>query len=318
MKKYLTLITLAIIIIAAPLTTPFAYAKPEPTTVTADIDGWVTDLGTQEYEIEGKGGAYLGLPVIVDPKISFELEATVIDDDVTGEMEITVKGKSDSGKVKLEVEIPVVDGDPVYGCLDLITYEPIVCPPRPWPDNVIPYLELENGDFIPIVFFGAGEATLEIGETEEAFPVFVIVDTSTAQHPFEGDGNTGQVNIIEASGLFALSVDVKEFDVEYIGVETMGVVSGDLMGIMTQTVESKEDHVKDVQKDKGEVSFALYDGSSMTGKFKGESVQVPPLYLYYSTGKFKTEGDLKLKGTYETIWTLPLFFTSTFTATVKN
>tara|TARA_B100001971_G_C18255852_1_gene582014 strand:- start:1747 stop:1956 length:210 start_codon:yes stop_codon:yes gene_type:complete len=32
---------------------------------------------------------------------------------------------------------------------------------------------------------------------------------------------------------------------------------------------------------------------------------------------FKTSDDAKMKGTYETFWTLPLFFTSTFTGTIK-
>ncbi|MDP7657937.1 MAG: hypothetical protein QF812_01855 [Nitrososphaerales archaeon] len=56
----------------------------------------------------------------------------------------------------------------------------------------------------------------------------------------------------------------------------------------------------------------------MAGSYKGTSIQSPLLwYLYILTRIFKPSDDTKMKGTYETLWFLPLFLTSTFTGTIK-
>lgn len=57
---------------------------------------------------------------------------------------------------------------------------------------------------------------------------------------------------------------------------------------------------------------------TMAGSYKGTSIQSPLLwYLYILTRIFKPSDDTKMKGTYETLWFLPLFLTSTFTGTIK-
>ncbi len=349
---------MSILLLFSPITIPLSYSinpeqildgeqnkiryqkseKPsDQIQVTAYMEGMVTDLGTQNYMISGKGGTlyYLNDFNILDTVISFELHATVVDEALTGKMKLGIVIKTDSGPVNLQMNLPVIGGDPVYGCLDQATYELITCPPRPWSSNILPYLELENGDFIPIIFFGTGQANLNIGIDDEIIPIFIMVDTSRAQHPFKGEGNTGQLKIkgcyptdfaciseSNALGIFALSVDVINFNVRYSEVETAGEVSGDMVGLMTQTVRSIEDHVKNVQKDNGQIMFSLiYNDKEiiMAGIFNGESVQVPQLgYLYLSTGKFNTNGDITIKGIYETIWTLPLFFICAFTGTITH
>ncbi|MFC1755270.1 hypothetical protein ACFL96_18095 [Thermoproteota archaeon] len=332
-KKYLTLVLLLTILIAAPLTAPIAYAKsykPEPTQVTAHIDGFVNDLGIQKYTIEGKSssGAFIYGKAMFEPEVSFKLEATVIDDVVTGSLKLNVTGKSESSKTQtqLTVNIPIDSGSPGLGCIDGYGLgELIPCPTTPWSEDIVPFLELENGDFIPIFFAGEGEATLKIGKETTTYTVYVVVDTSTAQHPFIGgpEDNNGRVTLTDMYGSFAFDVDVKKFKVDYKEVVMLGEVTGDLEGLLIQTANSKEDHVKGVQKDDGYLSFSVIrvdtgDAITMSGSYKGDSIQAPLLgYLYYSTGKFTTSGDMEIKGTYDTLWYLPLFWTSTFTGTVK-
>lgn len=365
-KKYLTLITVITILIAAPLTAPIAFAdnnnnssrsngssdngrgdnsgrndgssdnhddkkssnnNPAPTSVIANINGLVTDLGVQKYEINGKGGIVynIGEEAVTKSKIELNLKATVIDDVVTGSLKLTVKGEIENGKIELTVNIPINSGSPGLGCIDGYGFGDLIdCPASPWSDEIVPFLELENGDFIPIFFAGEGDATLKIGKETTIYPVSVVMDTSTAQHPFKGGPmeNTGQVTLADTlNGLFVLSVDVTKFDVEYTAIQLVGEVAGDLEGTMLQIANADEDHVNNVEKDEGDIVFNVAYNEEiiqMTGSYKGYSVQSEDLgYLYISTGTFTTSDGLTIKGEYVTSWTLPLFFTSTFTGIVK-
>ena len=363
LTKYLTVITLITILITSPLTVPIAFAdnnnedrggksdknsndedrggksdknsndnsKPapiEPTSVTAYINGYVTDLGVQKYTLNGKSSpaALIGDTILVNPKTSLILKATVIDDVVTGSLKLTVEGKSENDKIELTVDIPINRGSPGLGCIDG-TETLVECPSKDtWTpsDNLLPFLELPNGDFIPMVFFGVGDVTLNVGKETTIYQVNIVIDTSTAQHPFKGGPslNTGQVFIADENGLFALDVDVTKFDVTYTGVKMEGIVSGALEGDMIQIANSNEDHVNNVQQDKGDIVFSvIYNETeiTMTGSYTGDSNQNPNNeYLYISTGTFKTSDDLKIKGTYDTFWVLPLFFSSTFEGIVNN
>jgi len=297
-QRYIT-ITLAALLLAS---TPFAYAQPQRQSFTANIVGEVQDLGTQIYKIEGEGGVVYSLLTITDltdAKIRFKLDAKVVDTNVVGKAEISVRGKSLGGEVELEAEVQINSG------------------------VTIPELTLPNGDNIPLAFLGVGKATIEVGDVKENYDIVVAVDTVNAQHPFKGDlGHTGRVSIVEVNALFALDVDVTKFDVLYRNIVLGGVVGGDMTGTVTMVVDSDEDHVANTEKDRGKISFSVvYGGRSvtMTGKFEGRSIQLPELYyLYYSTGKFEAHGGIHLTGTYETIWVAPLAFTSTFQGTVRE
>jgi hypothetical protein len=307
--------------------------------IPISIEGGVMDLGIQNYEISGEGGTlyYLNDIGLLHSNILFKLDATVEDNSVEGKMKILLSGKSEIGHFELKMDVPVVGGDPIFGCLDLLLSEPVSCPSAPWAPNIIPYLELENGDFIPIIFFGGGEVVLEIGKSKDSIPISVIVDTSTAQHPFKGDVNTGQINVKGCylfdldclenpliPGLFAFSVDVNKFDVEYIDVITAGEakIGDEVIGEIMQIVHSREDHVKDFQQDKGRVIMSLNLGEeniNVEGFFKGNSVQVPELdYLYWSIGTLKTSDNPPIRGLYETIWILPLFFETSLSLSIEE
>jgi len=304
-QRYIA-ITLVVLLLA---TIPSAYAEPhhsppkhQKQTFTAYIEGGVTDLGEQTYKIKGEGGvvnSLLTITDLTDTNIRFDLEAKVVDTDTYGEAELKVKGKSSEGKVEVEAEFQITGG------------------------LTAPDLTLPNGDNIPLVFIGAGKAEVEVGGSESTYDIMVAVDTVNAQHPFKGDlGHTGMVSIVEVNGLFAVDVAVTKFDVKYRNVILEGVVSGDMTGTVTMMVDSDEDHVANIQRDRGQISFSVvYGGESITmsGSFKGKSIQLPELfYLYYSTGRFKTQGELRSTGTYETVWVAPLTFSSTFQGTVKG
>lgn len=84
-------------------------------------------------------------------------------------MEIKIKGTSDNGNVELKAKIPVIGGGPVFPCVDIDTQIPFTAEECAVTPLTMPFLQLDNGDFIPLVFFGAGEASLKINKTTETF-----------------------------------------------------------------------------------------------------------------------------------------------------
>ncbi len=310
-------------LLAVALVTSQIPASAEPTTqVTAILSGYVSDLVKQDIDIRGSGGSaamILGATDIQTSVLALEADANMLHSSISGNGELRFAGKTGDMNldVRMKFKITGVEGGLPLPCTQLPPGSPC-----------------DASDIIPLVFSGDGKARVRVGSSETNIDLVVVIN---AVNHIPMLGGTIEVIGMDTAGtpLMMFTVNVSEYTVYFQDAVVLAQVSGNLQGSAVLIVNSRENHralPTDVHSiDKGDISFkVLFEGNpiEMSGHFDGTSTGWPlysmdpacdpnALPSVISNGKFKTEDDATLKGTYTTNWCTPFTFTSVFSGALR-
>lgn len=301
--------------------------------ISITVAGSVMDLGDQHYDMHGGNivmASVSGNPVNPASKLDYRLTADVKGLGVKGSASFEMTGTTaDNQNLKVKGDVQITD-------MVAQTF-PLGCSGN------------SCNSALPIFFVGTASLQVTIGTSQVSKQVSTILIESPYLNPW---GNpismtTTDGNLILVAGYDAATID---WHATQVGGVVSGVVGSDLTpvsGTFSMTSHEREDLVKGIARDDGQLSFSQmspsylnvkgmegpgqgYSGNSLIPT-AGESdctdflasMSLPAFPGTCTTTGFQSDGTFKahdhgtsITGTYSTTWTAPAYaFSSSITAT---